>query len=93
MKQKLTLEPGKKYKGVGFVNEYGEMQFTPYQQGTRNNALKVVTEGQNYSLYESGNLIQVRVSIKKERTMGKLEKVMSLMNAFQKACLELKKYL
>lgn len=93
MKQKLTLEPGKKYKGVGFINEYGEMQFTPYQQGTRTNALKIVTECNDFSLYQSANLIQVRVTIKKDRQKGKLEQVMELMKAFQNACLELKKYL
>lgn len=92
-RQKIELIPGKKYKGVGYINEYGQMQFDPYQQGTRNNALKVVKEGANYSLYESVNILQVRVSIQKSHDMGKLEKVMALMKAFQGACVELRKYL
>lgn len=92
-RKKLNLEPGRKYKGVGYVNEYGEMNFTPYQVGTKKNGLKVVKEGDNFSLYESINTIQVRVCIERTNSMTKLEKVTLLMKAFSNACVELKKYL
>lgn len=89
-RKKMKLEPGVKYKGVGWVNEYGQITFEAYQKGRSPNNMKLIKETETYSLYESGNLL--KISVKIEKTMDKFERVKTFMRAFQGACVELKNY-
>lgn len=86
----MTLVPGEKYKGVGWVNEYGQTYFEAYQKGTKENNMKLVKENETFSLYESGNFL--KISVKIEKTADKFDMIKVFMKAFQDACVELKNY-
>lgn len=89
-RKKLTLEPGRKYKGVGWVNEYGQSFFEAYQKSDSPNSMKLIKESETFSLYESGNYLKVAVKI--EKSSDKFEMIKTFMTAFQLACVELKNY-
>lgn len=63
--QKIKLEPGRKYRGTAWVNEYGEIQFRPEQKGTKPKNLKLVLECDSFSIYESSNIWKVSVKFDK----------------------------
>ena len=42
MIKKRTIEPGRKYRGHGILNEYGQWTFTPDGIGTKENNMKIV---------------------------------------------------
>ena len=45
---KMNLEPGVKYRGTGWINEYGEFQFQREKKGSKASNLKIVNkEGEN----------------------------------------------
>ena len=43
-KKKLSLEPGRHYKGTFWLNEYGEIQVRPEQKGSKPMNMKTVLE-------------------------------------------------
>lgn len=89
-RQKMKLQEGVKYKGVGWINEYGQTFFEAYQKGQKPNNMKLVKETEVFSLYESGNFLKIAVKI--EKKTDKFEMIRTFMKAFQDACVELKKY-
>ena len=64
----MTLVPGKCYRGSGMVNEFGEMMFTPYQEGTsesdclRTVVTRTCSEG-SYSILRNSRTVCLRVSV------------------------------
>jgi len=64
--KKITLEPGKKYRGTAWVNEYGEIQFRPEQKGTKPGNLHIVLEHESFSIYESKEIFKVAVKFEKK---------------------------
>ena len=64
--EKLTLEQGRKYRGWAWLNEYGQIHFTPQQKGTRPGNLKLVMEHDDFSLYESKTLFKVTMKFSKQ---------------------------
>lgn len=89
-RSKMKMEVGKRYKGCGWINEYGQTFFEAYQSNQRDNAMKLVKENESYSLYESGNFLKIAVKIEKET--DKFEMIKKFMAAFQDACFEIKNY-
>ena len=83
----MNLEPGVKYRGTGWVNEYGEFQFTPEQKGSKPSNLKIVHQDGDFVIYESAHLWQVKVNFKK--TDIDTTKFMAIFSA---ACGKLLKY-
>ena len=65
MMRKIQLEPGRKYRGSAWVNEYGEIQFRPEQKGGKPGNLKLVQEHESYSIYESEKVWKVAVKFNK----------------------------
>lgn len=63
---RLKLEPGKKYRGTAWVNEYGEIQFRPEQKGTKPSNMRIVLEHESFSLYESKEIFKVAVKFSKK---------------------------
>lgn len=63
--EKLTLEQGRKYRGWAWLNEYGQIQFTPQQKGTKPGNFKLVLEHEDFSLYESKKLFKVTMKFPK----------------------------
>lgn len=64
--QKLELQVGRKYRGSGWVNEYGELHFRPEQKGSKPGNLRLVYEASDYSISESKNLFKVVLKIDKD---------------------------
>lgn len=89
-RKKVTMVPGQKYKGKGWINEYGQTFFECAQQETKEGNMKLVTEKEYFSLYESKNFLKVSVKIKKGT--DKIELIKNFMSAFQGAVVELRNY-
>lgn len=53
--KKIQLVPGKKYKGTAFINEYGEINFTPSQVGSKPEQKKIIFEDGDLTIYETKN--------------------------------------
>ena len=89
-RKKLKMEPGVKYDGKGWINEYGQTFFEAKQPGTKPNNMRLVKETDTFSLYESGNFL--KISVKIEKKTDKFEMIKQFMSAFQNACVEIKNY-
>lgn len=63
--EKITLEPGRKYKGSFWLNEYGEIQVRPEQKGTRPGNFKLVNEYNEGKIYESAKTFKVSMVLPK----------------------------
>ena len=83
----MNLEPGVKYRGTGWINEYGEFQFTPEQKGSKPSNLKIVHQDGDFVIYESAHLWQVKVNFKKSNI-----DTTKFMAIFSAACGKLLKY-
>lgn len=73
-KKKIDLQPGVKYKGYGFVNEYGEFEFTPEQTGSRKGQKRFIKTGDRYTVSETRDLVIVHISVPKVTPKLKLVK-------------------
>lgn len=85
---KLTLEPGRKYRGSGWVNEYGEIHFRPEQKGSKPQNMHLVYEESDLSISESANFFKIMVKIEK-----KSFSTMSVANKFMFLLTKIKTYL
>lgn len=77
MKKKRVFEVGKKYRGYGFLNEFGEFDFVPEETGSRQGVVKKVKEGANFSVSTTSKYCLVHIRI--ERPAGGLNGVRKLM--------------
>lgn len=73
----LKLEVGKKYKGYGYINEFGEFEFTPEDTGAKAGAICQVKQGANYKVSTTKKLILI--SLKLEKEQEKMERVKSFL--------------
>ena len=65
-KEKMQMEVGKRYKGYGVLNEYGEYLFTPCQKlEPSEKNMKIVRSNGSATLYESKNCFRLSVTIPK----------------------------
>lgn len=91
--QKRIIEPGKKYRGSGCLNEYGQWTFTPDGIGTKPDNMKVIKENraENFSLYESRRLYVIKIYGPKQLPFfGRVE---AMVLAFGKAIKALRQYM
>lgn len=81
-KQRLDLQVGVKYRGYGFINAFGEFEFTPEQTGSRQGRRRVVKEGECYSISETSATRIFHITLPKELTGFELIKAfMKVMNS------------
>lgn len=61
----VALETGKRYKGSAVVNDFGEIQFTPYQSlpEGEGNAMKILLQTKDYTLYHSEKKVKVAITV------------------------------
>ena len=65
-KEKMQMEVGKRYKGYGVLNEYGEYLFTPCQKlEPSEKNMKIVRSNGSATLYESKNNFRLSVNVPK----------------------------
>ena len=67
-KKPMTLVPGKCYRGSGMVNEFGEVTFSPYQEGAggRDNLRTVASVMYNvgsFSILKNQGTVSLRVTV------------------------------
>ena len=62
-KQRKDMVAGVKYRGYGYINEFGEFEFTPEQTGINKGKRKVLKEGDGFSIAETTNLVLVTVKV------------------------------
>lgn len=80
-KQRMNLEVGKKYRGYGYLNEFGEFEFTPEQKGARQGQRKLLKEGDQYTISETTHSLVVHLTIpRKHRGIELLKEYMKLVN-------------
>ena len=66
-KQKIKMEVGKRYKGYGVLNEYGEYTFEPCSvMDERQERMKIVQAQGETTIYESKNYFRVSVRLSKK---------------------------
>lgn len=75
-KPKMEILQGRKYRGFGFINEYGEWTFRPCVPGDNPSGLKLVCEVNNVSLYESKGLYKIIVKMTKREYVTPLERLL-----------------
>lgn len=88
--KKISLVPGKKYKGYAVLNEYGEINFTPAQVGSKPDQKKIVVEREDFTIYETKNLIIS--SIRLPRELSFMQRISTLLQIIDKLLIEFKKY-
>lgn len=88
--KKIKLEPGKKYKGYAVLNEYGEINFTPSQIGSKPDQKKIVKEDDEYTIYSTKNY--VIASIKLPRELSFMKRISALMAIVDKLLQDFKHY-
>ena len=85
----MQLEPGRKYRGTAWVNNYGEVQFRPEQKGSRPSNLHIVVEHESFAIYESKDIIKVAVKFSKKdfsvlSAMSKMQFIVSQLITYLK---------
>lgn len=80
MKKKLELKPGVKYKGYCMLNEFGEIDFTPEQTGSRQGVVKLLKEAEGYSLRYSKERVLIHINIKREKGIKLIQALMQVVN-------------
>lgn len=68
MKQKVSLEVGQRYRGWGWINEFGEFEFSPEEKGARLGQVKAVKQGDNFKVSESKKYVLVHMKVEKSGT-------------------------
>lgn len=82
---KKNLEPGKRYRGYGFVNEYGEFQFVPEDTGSRAGREKCVMDNEGLRVTETKNLLIIKMNIEKVSDKAELaRRVLAMFNRITK---------
>jgi len=88
--KRINLIPGKKYKGYAVLNEFGEINFTPAQVGSKPDQKKIVVEHDDYTIYETKNLIITSIRLPRELSM--LKRISALLKLVDQLIIEFKKY-
>ena len=84
------MTPGKRYKGYGSINEFGEFDFTPSQVGSNPDQKKIIKETDEYTLYETKNF--VLTSIRVPKTLTVFKRILFLLSIVDNIVTEFKKY-
>lgn len=88
--KKIQLQPGKRYKGYAVLNEYGEINFTPSQVGSKPDMKKIVCEEDDFTVYETKNFIITSIKIPKE--MDFFKRVVKFLNISEQIVSKFRKY-
>lgn len=79
-KQKLEMEAGVRYRGYGFINEYGEFEFTPEATGSRQGSVKILKSGENFTISYTSKSVIIHGRI--ERSLDPLSRIKKLTAMF-----------
>lgn len=80
-KVKGQMEPGKRYRGYGFINEYKEFCFEPEHTGAHAGQIKEICVREGVRVAESKNLIIIKINLNKQNNrIGLLKELMRSYN-------------
>lgn len=94
-KQKIHMEVGKRYKGYGVLNEYGEYTFEPCQQMDEpQERMKILSAQGDTTIYESKNFFRVAVRIPKREAKDNYTFLIHMVSTeIMRAVYKLKQYI
>ena len=78
--QKGAMEPGKKYRGYGFINEYKEFCFEPEETGKNEGRIKPIASRDGVTLSETRDNLIIHAKIEKGDKVTLTRRVMELSN-------------
>lgn len=87
---KEEMEPGKRYKGYAFINEYKQFCFEPEATGSQAGREKIVMSKDGVTIKKTKNLLIV--NLKLDRNLSEAEMARLLMDKFNIAFNFLKDY-
>lgn len=76
--KKFNFPVGRKVKGYGVLNEYGEFDFIPEQTGSRNGVVKLIKAGEGFSVKHTQKCVMVHITIDKGDKLTTLKKFMQM---------------
>ena len=71
IKKKFDFPVGKKVKGYGLLNEFGEFDFFPEQTGSHPNSMKVIVDNPNFTIYRCKKKLKVVLNL--ETSQNRIE--------------------
>ena len=94
-KKKIKMEVGKRYKGYGTLNEYGEYTFEPCQvMDEPHERMKIVQSQGDTTIYESKNFFRISVRLSKtEAKNNYLNLIHMVSTEIMRAVYKLKEYI
>lgn len=72
IKKRIELQAGIRYRGYGYINNFGEFEFTPEQTGSRQGKRRLVKEGDYYTISETTGMRIFHITLPKELSGTKL---------------------
>lgn len=78
--KKIEMPVGQKVRGYGLLNEYGEFEFIPEQTGTRIGQVKLLKQGDNYTLSTTKKFVIVHLRLEKVNGLGLIVSLMKTVN-------------
>ena len=75
-KKKLDMQPGVRYRGYGYLNEFGEFEFSPEQTGAHAGRVNLFKEKEDWKITTSKRY--VFFSFKMQKGMKKLDRMKCL---------------
>lgn len=79
MKEK-RIEVGVKYRGYGYLNEYGQWCFTPEETGSRVGQRSLVTEGDCFTVASTKKKVLVHLTFERGSRAEMLANLFNVMN-------------
>ena len=93
LRKPMTMEPGRRYKGSAMINEYGEIEFRPYQKEEGQNPRFRSLRGADGDAWRiMTNKDCVRIVVTADRLQASKDLQEALRSAFITALTELKNY-
>ena len=78
--KKMEIPIGKKVRGYGLLNEYGEFDFIPEQTGARQGQVKVVCQTDDYTLSTTKNYVVVHFRMEKKSGLELIKTYLGIVN-------------
>ena len=64
-REPMALEPGKKYRGSFWINEFGQFHCSPEQKGKNPTGMKLVSEGRFHKMFTTKNTVRIVFTLEK----------------------------
>lgn len=89
-KMKTTMQPGKRYRGYGYINEYKEFCFEPENTGSREGVIKAICTRDGIGVSETRDHLLIRIKMPKCGNL--LDRLRELAKVYNKIVKILREY-